>query len=86
MFSGDSEPALCVMPLSGGSCVRIADPRFTPEFEHTAGLHWSPDDLWIVAYPQDQDIGWVLVDPEGGPVITPVWSERGVESWQRKAP
>ena len=30
--------------------------------------------------------GWVLLDPEGGPAITPVWSERGVESWQRMAP
>ena len=86
MIPGDSDPALCVMPLSGPSCVRIADPRFTPDFEHNAGLQWSPDDRWIVSYPQDETIGWVLLDPEGGPAITPVWSERGVESWQRKAP
>ena len=86
MFPGDAEPALCVMPLPGGPCARIADPRFTPEFDHTAGLQWSPDDRWIVAYPQDENIGWVLLSPEGGPAITPIWSERGVESWQRKAP
>lgn len=85
LFPGDSEPALCVMPLSGGSCVRIADPRFTPDFEHTAGMHWSPDDHWIVVYPQDES-GWVLLDPEGGPPITPVWSEHGLETWQRRAP
>ena len=29
-------------------------------------------------YPQDKE-GWVLLNPEGGPAITPVWSERGVE-------
>ena len=57
-----------------------------PDFEHNAGLQWSPDDRWIVVYPQDENIGWVLLDPEGGPPITPVWSERGVESWQRMAP
>jgi dipeptidyl aminopeptidase/acylaminoacyl peptidase len=86
MTPGGSDPALCVMPVSGGSaCRRIADPRFTPDFDHTAGLQWSPDDRWIVVYPQDER-GWVLLDPEGGPAITPVWSERGVESWQRLAP
>ena len=30
-------------------------------------------------------LGWLLLDPEGGPPITPVWSERGVEAWQRLA-
>ena len=74
------------MPLSGGTCDRIADARFTPEFEHTAGLQWSPDDRWIVVVPAGREIGWVLLDPEGGPAITPVWSERGVETWQRLAP
>ena len=86
ILSGDLRPSLCVMPLSEGRCDQIAEPRFTPDFEHNAGLQWSPDDRWIVVYPQDENIGWVLLDPEGGPPITPVWSERGVESWQRKAP
>ena len=27
-----------------------------------------------------------LVERAGRPPITPVWSERGVETWQRKAP
>jgi Tol biopolymer transport system component len=76
---------LCVMTLPVGPCVEIADGLVLPDFEHTAGLQWSPDDRWIVVYPQDER-GWVLLDPEGGPQITPVWSERGVESWQRLAP
>jgi dipeptidyl aminopeptidase/acylaminoacyl peptidase len=84
-FPGDPAPALCVMPVTGGRCARIADERFTPEFDHTAGLQWSPDDRYIVVYPQDES-GWVLLNPEGGLAITPVWSERGVESWQRKVP
>ena len=83
-FVGDS--ILCVMPLPDGDCVPIATGDHVPEWEHNAGLQWSPDDQWIVVLPQDERLGWLLLDPEGGPPITPVWSERGVESWQRKAP
>jgi dipeptidyl aminopeptidase/acylaminoacyl peptidase len=80
------DPFLCVMTLPAGPCDAIAKGPVLPDWEHTAGLQWSPDDRWIVVYPQDNDMGWVLLNPEGGPPITPVWSERGVESWQRKAP
>ena len=80
------DPILCAMPLPDGDCVPIATGDHVPDWEHTAGLQWSPDDQWIVVYPQDQRLGWLLLHPEGGPPITPVWSERGVESWQRKAP
>jgi len=79
------DPSMCVMTLPAGPCDEIARGPVLPDWEHTAGLHWSPDDRWIVVDPQD-DSGWVLLDPEGGPPITPVWSERGLESWQRKAP
>ena len=74
------------MPLSGGTASRLRTGVHMPDFEHTAGLQWSPDDHWIVVYPQDEETGWVLLDPEGGPAITPVWSERGLETWQRLAP
>jgi len=80
------EPVLCVMSLPGGDCAPIATGDRVPDWEHTAGLQWSPDDRWVVVYPQEGRLGWLLLDPEGGPPITPVWSERGVESWQRLAP
>jgi Tol biopolymer transport system component len=81
----DGGETLCVMPLTGGPCEAIAVGRRTPDWEHTAGMQWSPDDRWIVAYPRDGS-GWVLLNPEGGPPITQVWSELGLESWQRLAP
>ncbi len=80
------DPVLCVMTLPDGACDEIAEGDVLPDWEHTAGLQWSPDDRWIVVYPQDNDMGWVLLNPEGGPPITPVWSKRGVESWQRLKP
>ena len=83
-FSGD-DPFLCVMSLPDGHCAPMAEGDLLPDWEHTAGLHWSPDDRWIVVYPQD-DRGWVLLDPETGTPIEPAWSDRGVESWQRVAP
>ena len=83
-FSG--EPVLCVMSLPGGDCAPIATGDRVPDWEHTAGLQWSPDDRWVVVYPREGRLGWLLLDPEGGPPVTPVWSERGVESWQRLAP
>jgi Tol biopolymer transport system component len=84
-FDFIKDPFLCVMPLPDGDCDPIARGDLLPDWEHTAGLHWSPDDRWIVVYPQD-DRGWVLLDPETGTPIEPAWSERGVESWQRLAP
>ena len=83
-FVGNS--ILCVMPLPGGDCVPVAEGDLVPDWEHTAGLQWSPDDQWIVVFPQGDGLGWLLLNPEGGPPITPVWSERGVETWQRLAP
>jgi dipeptidyl aminopeptidase/acylaminoacyl peptidase len=80
-----TEPSLCVMTFLAGPCDEIASGAVLPEWEHTAGLQWSPDDRWIAVYPQDGR-GWLLLNPEGGPPITPVWSERGIESWQRLAP
>ena len=82
-FTGDAR--LCVMALPDGGCAPIAGEELLPDWEHAAGVHWSPDDKWIAVDPRD-DSGWVLLDPEGGPPITPVWSERGIESWQRLAP
>jgi dipeptidyl aminopeptidase/acylaminoacyl peptidase len=79
------DPFLCVMDLPDGDCEPIAEGDLLPDWEHTGGLSWSPDDRWIVVYPQD-DRGWVLLDPERGTPIEPAWSERGVESWQRVAP
>ena len=77
---------LCVMPLPAGDCIKIAEgDDLLPDWEHTAGLNWSPDDRWIAVYPQDGS-GWVLLDPEGGPPVRPGWSERGFDSWQRVAP
>jgi WD40-like Beta Propeller Repeat len=86
MFPGNEADFLCVMPFSGGTCVQIADPRYTPDFEHSAGMQWSPDDRWILVFPRDDDVGGaVLVSPDGGPVIRPVWSQHGAETWQRNA-
>ena len=77
--------SLCVMPASGGVCTEIAEGDTVPDWEHTAGLQWSPDDRWIVVYPQNGS-GWSLLDPEGAPQEQPTWSELGLDSWQRVDP
>jgi Tol biopolymer transport system component len=74
-------PFLCVMSLPDGDCAPIAGEDLLPDWEHTAGLNWSPDDQWIVVYTQDGS--WILLDPEGGAPVRPAWD---VESWQRVAP
>ena len=75
---------LCVMALSKGPCEPVADGLDLPDFERGAGTHWSPDDRWIAVYTRAGR--WILVDPAGGPPVTPQWTENGVESWQRLAP
>ena len=75
---------LCVMAIPKGPCEPVADGLDLPDFERGAGTHWSPDDRWIAVYTRAER--WILVDPAGGPPMTPPWTENGVESWQRLAP
>ena len=80
MISGDPG-ALCVMPLSGGSCDPIADAGFTPESSTLPGCSGHPTTAGSSRTRRTKRLG--PPRPRGRPAITPVWSERGVESWQR---
>jgi dipeptidyl aminopeptidase/acylaminoacyl peptidase len=74
---------LCVMAVPEGPCVPVAEGTDLPDYERGAGTHWSPDDRWIAVYTRTER--WILVDPAGGPPMTPPWTENGVETWQRLA-
>lgn len=82
----DGREVLCVMTISDATapCLPVAEQPDLPDYERAAGTYWSPDDRWIAVYTRDDR--WVLLDPAGGPPITPAWIENGGDSWQRLAP
>ena len=74
---------LCVMTVPRGPCVPVAEGLDLPDYERGAGTYWSPDDRWIAVRTRAER--WILVDPTGGPPMTPPWTKNGVETWQRLA-
>ena len=72
-------------PLRDARLGRHVRPDCRPHASHPnsttlRACNGRPTTAGSSSYPQDENIGWVLLDPEGGPAITPVWSERGVET------
>jgi dipeptidyl aminopeptidase/acylaminoacyl peptidase len=82
-----AEGGMCVIDLSGGDCLPVGHDSQAYERPHAEGVHWSPDDRWILTRAPAGD-GFVasLVDPDGAVVDQPAWISDGGESWQRLAP
>jgi Tol biopolymer transport system component len=76
---------LCVVPLEGGSCRRIGRAFNAPEGTHYEGLHWSPDDRWILSQPASGSAA-VVIAADGSTIDPPPWLRGGSQSWQRVAP
>ena len=90
--SGDRMVALnaigrpCVANLSGGPCVQIGHRGQTYVGTHSAGVHWSPDDEWILFRVEPGGAAARLIDPDGENADQPSWIANGAESIQRVAP
>jgi len=78
----DGKVWLSVAPSDGSKpAIRVSD-----LYPDGIGTHysWAPDDGTIEFEP---NVGpHVLLDPAGGPPLTPPWITEGAESWQRRAP
>ena len=75
----------CVADLSGGSCVPVGEGSQAYVGTHAAGVHWSPDDEWILVR-VGPDGAAMLIDPDGQNRRQPSWIAAGGESIQRVAP
>jgi Tol biopolymer transport system component len=84
----DDYDRMCVADIGGGPCRRIGVPGQAYGSTTAAGVHWSPDDAWILSRSQDTIGESYLVDPdpEAVPGVQPSWLDDGGESWQRTAP
>jgi hypothetical protein len=84
----DGDPAaqpLCVAPVDGGPCERIAGSVQLVDLLGSASFQWAPDDTWIRS--QSDPAGpATLLSPVGAPPQQPAWAAEGAESWQRRAP
>jgi Tol biopolymer transport system component len=76
---------LCIASVGGGPCVRAGGGIPPPDGGYHEGLHWSPDDEWIVLRPSAQGDA-IIVDPDGEDRRQPSWIADGAETWQRVAP
>jgi hypothetical protein len=91
---GDQLPTdgMCVVELRGGDCIPVGEPHQLYLPAHGEGVHWSPDDRWLVtrdaleARDSPNDATAYLVDPDGEIVDQPSWISDGAVSWQRLAP
>jgi hypothetical protein len=85
MVALDADGLPCVANLDGGPCVPIGQPSHAYTGSHAAGVHWSPDDEWILFRDQFNG-GVILADPDGQKPYRPAWIADGAESIQRVAP
>jgi len=83
----DDDDRMCVADIGGGPCRRIGAPDQTYDGTTAAGVHWSPDDAWILSRSRDTIGKSFLVDPDpgGAPNAQPSWLADGGESIQRLA-
>jgi Tol biopolymer transport system component len=78
---------MCVVDLGGGDCSPIGLSSQAYDPSHAEGVHWSPDDEWLLTRsPAGDGTTAYLVDPDGEIVGQPAWISDGGESWQRLAP
>ena len=85
-FNGvDDRHWVCVIRIDGGPCVRVGKEADAPDPSHHNGLQWTPDDQWLIAYPQSGDHP-ILIDPDGDSLAQPAWPADGADSMQRVAP
>lgn len=83
----DAFDRMCVADIGGGPCRPIGEPDQAYLSYTAAGVHWSPDDAWILSRSYDTIGKSYLVDPDpdGGPKAQPSWLADGGESIQRRA-
>ena len=75
---------MCVVPIDGGPCDLIGDPRL-PLQGGTSDVFWSPDDRQISAVSVDGvDAEPYLVDLASGRQSLAPWVVDGGASWQRR--
>jgi dipeptidyl aminopeptidase/acylaminoacyl peptidase len=74
---------MCVVPIGGGPCDLIGDPRIPLDGGWTMGVFWSPDDQQIVAVSRDTREPY-LMDPGSGRQALAPWVADGGSSWQRR--
>jgi len=84
-IAGIMGDGLCIVSVDGGPCRPIGNAQTVPQGTASHSLYWSPDDQWIVTWP-DESAGAVLIDAGGGGVTLVPWVVSGAESWQRVAP
>ena len=70
--------------LRGGDCSPIGLASQAYARAHAEGVHWSPDDQWLLT--RGDGMTAYLVDPDGEDVDQPSWLSDGGVSWQRLAP
>jgi hypothetical protein len=84
-LTGPPKPdSLCVVPIDGGTCVRIGSVSQMPDGDHGAALQWSPNDALFTIY--DADSGGVLLLPNGALNSDLLVRSDGPASFQRTAP
>ena len=83
----DAFDRMCVADIAGGPCRWIGEASQTYMATTSAGVHWSPDDAWILSRSPETVGESYLVDPDpdGGPKAQPSWLADGGESIQRRA-
>lgn len=83
----DDLGVMCVADIGVGRCREIGIPEQTYGSTEAAGVHWAPNDAWILSRSQETYGKSYLVDPDpsGGPIAQPLWLADGGESIQRRA-
>jgi len=84
-IAGTLADRLCIASVDGGPCRPIGDVHTVPLGTSSHSLYWSPDDRWIVTWP-DEPASVVMIDAAGGGITPVPWLFSGAESWQRVAP
>ena len=79
-----AQDGMCVVDLRGGECLPVGQPHQAYAETHAEGVHWSPDDQWLLTRGDGSTA--YLVDPDGEEIDQPSWLSDGGESWQRLAP
>ena len=74
---------MCVVPIDGGPCDLIGDPRISLDAGWTMGVFWSPDDQQIAAVSMVNPEPY-LVDLASGRQSLAPWLSGAGASWQRR--